>query len=47
LELANGGVPFAELVEELDPHRLGEYAEALGDQVDEGAGQRVRKWLLS
>ena len=35
LELDDGEVAFAQVVEQLDPHRLGKDAEALGDQADE------------
>jgi hypothetical protein len=41
LELGDGGVACAELVEELDTHRLGEHAEASGDEFDEWLGERV------
>ena len=47
LEFADGRVPFAKSVEELDAHRLGEHPEALGDQVHERVGQRMRERLLS
>jgi hypothetical protein len=46
LELGDRGVTSAELVEELDSHRLGEHTEALRDQLDErlrkGVGDRAR-----
>ena len=33
LELADGGVAFAQVVKELDAHRLAEHPEALGNEV--------------
>ena len=41
LKLADGRVCLAQAVEQLDPHRLAEYPEALGDQLD----QRLRKGM--
>ncbi len=41
LELTDGGVALAKAVEQLDPHRFAEDAEALGDQFDQRLGKRV------
>jgi hypothetical protein len=46
LELADGGVTLAQVVEQLDPHRLAQYAEPLSDEVDERVRKRVREWSL-
>ena len=42
VELDDGEVAFAQVVERLDPHRLGKDAEASDDQVDERVSGRVR-----
>src|SRR5690349_1884110 len=39
LQLLHGRVVLAERVEQLDPHRLAEYPEALRDQVHERVGK--------
>ena len=41
LQLADGGVAIAQPVEQLDPHRLAEHAEALRDELDQRLGERV------
>jgi hypothetical protein len=41
LELTDGGVALAEAVEQFDPHRLAEDAEALGDELDQRLGEGV------
>ena len=40
-QLEHRRLAFAQPVEELDPRRLGERAEALGDQLDQLVGERV------
>ena len=46
-ELADGGLAVAEPVEQLDPHRLADRAEAAGDQLDQVIGKRMGKRHLS
>ena len=41
-ELVDAGLAVAEQVEQADAHRLGDRAEAPGDQLGEIFGQRVR-----
>ena len=41
-ELVDAGLAVAEQVEQADAHRLGDRAEAAGDQLGEVFGQRVR-----
>ena len=43
LKLGDGGLAVAEAIQELDPHRFGEHAEPLRDQLDEGVGERMLK----
>ena len=40
-ELADRGLAFAQAVEQPDPHRLAEHAEAAGDQLDQIVRKRV------
>jgi len=40
-ELADGGLAVAEMVEQPDPHRLADRAEAARDQLDAVVGERV------
>jgi hypothetical protein len=42
LQLADRGLAVAQAVEQLDAHRLAHDPEALGDQVHERIGERVR-----
>ena len=42
LQLADGRVALAQAIEQLDSHRLAEDAEALGDELDQRLGKRVR-----
>jgi hypothetical protein len=42
LQLLHGRRRLAQRVEQANPHRLGEHAKALGDQLDQRSRQRVR-----
>ena len=45
LELADRGITLAQPVQQLDPHRLAEHAEALGHELDQRLRERVGNGL--
>ncbi len=47
LQSADRRLPVTKVVEQLDPHRLAEYAKTLGNELDQGRWERVRGGIHS